>query len=145
MTKPLNIVDRASFNLRKASRLMAQAYDRYLQPSGLTNTQFTLLAVTSSRGPISITELAGVLGMDRTTLTRNLRLVEREGLLEVTAGRDARTRDVRLTAKGSKTLKKAMPLWQEAQTRVVETLGRAHWRDLVKELRTISQVARSLD
>ncbi len=145
MTKPLNIVDCASFNLRKASRLMAQAYDRYLQPSGLTNTQFTLLAVTSSRGPISITELAGVLGMDRTTLTRNLRLVEREGLLEVTAGRDARTRDVRLTAKGSKTLKQAMPLWQEAQTRVVEALGRAHWRDLAKELRAIAQVARSLD
>ena len=145
MTKPLNIVDCASFNLRKASRLMAQAYDRYLQPSGLTNTQFTLLAVISSRGPISITELAHVLGMDRTTLTRNLRLVEPEGLLEVTAGRDARTRDVRLTATGSKTLKKATPLWQEAQARVVEALGRAHWRDLVKELRTISQVARSLD
>ncbi len=145
MTESLNIVDCASFNLRKASRLMAQAYDRYLQPSGLTNTQFALLAVTSNRGPISITELAGVLGMDRTTLTRNLRLVERQGLLEVTAGRDARTRDVRLTAKGSKTLKKAIPLWQEAQSRVVKSLGRAHWRELVKELRTISDVARTLD
>ena len=145
MAEPFNPVDCASFNLRKASRLMAQAYDRYLQPSGLTNTQFTLLALTSRRGPISITELAGALAMERTTLTRNLRLVERQGLLEVTAGRDARTRDVRLTAKGSKTLKKAIPLWQEAQIRVVEALGRAHWRDLVKQLRTISQVARSLD
>jgi len=145
MAKPANIVDCASFNLRKASRLMAQAYDRYLQPSGLNNTQFTLLAVASSRGPISITELAGVLGMDRTTLTRNLRLVEREGLLEVTAGRDARTRDVRLTADGHEALKKAMPLWQAAQTRVVEAFGRAHWRELVAELRSISLVARSLD
>jgi DNA-binding MarR family transcriptional regulator len=145
MAEPFNPVDCASFNLRKASRLMAQAYDRYLQPSGLTNTQFTLLALTSRRGPISITELAGALGMERTTLTRNLRLVERQGLLEVTAGRDARTRDVRLTAKGSKILKKATPLWQEAQSRVVKALGRAHWRELVKELRTISQVARSLD
>ena len=141
----MNIVDCASFNLRKASRLMAQAYDRYLQPSGLTNTQFTLLAVASSRGPISITELAGELGMDRTTLTRNLKLVEREGLVQVTAGRDARTREVRLTANGHEAFQKAIPLWQEAQTRVVEALGRAHWRDLVKELRTISQVARSLD
>ncbi len=145
MNKPLNIVDCASFNLRKASRLMAQAYDRYLQPSGLTSTQFTLLAVASSRGPISITELAGELGLDRTTLTRNLRLVERESLVEVTAGRDARTRDVRLTANGRKSLKKAIPLWQEAQTRVVAALGRAHWRELVKELRTISRIARSLD
>ena len=145
MTEPLRPIDCASFNLRKASRLMAQVYDRQLQPSGLTNTQFTLLAVTSSRGPISITALAGLLGMDRTTLTRNLRLVERQGLLRVTAGRDARTRDVRLTGKGSKTLKKATPLWQEAQTRVVETLGRTHWRDLLEELRTISQVAQSLD
>ena len=144
MSKSLNIGDCASFNLRKASRLMAQAYDRYLQPSGLTNTQFTLLAVASDRAPISITELSRVLGMDRTTLTRNLRLVEREGFLEVTAGRDARTRDVRITAKGSRTLKQAMPLWQEAQSRVIEALGRAHWRDLVKELRTISEVARSL-
>ena len=145
MTRPLNTVDCAFFNLRKASRLMGQAYHRYLQPSGLTNTQFTLLAMTSSRGPISITELAHELGMDRTTLTRNLRLVEREGLVEVTAGRDARTRDVRLTAKGHKTLNDAIPLWEEAQTRVVEALGRAHWRDLVKELRTVSQVARSLN
>lgn len=145
MTESLNPIDCASFNLRKASRLMAQVYDRQLQPSGLNNTQFTLLAVTSRRGPISITALAGLLGMDRTTLTRNLRLVERDGLLQVTAGRDARTRDVRLTGKGSKALKKATPLWQEAQTRVVETLGRAHWRDLLKELRTISQVAQSLD
>ncbi len=145
MTEPSRPIDCASFNLRKASRLMAQVYDRQLQPSGLTNTQFTLLAVTSSRGPISITALAGLLGMDRTTLTRNLRLVERQGLLQVTAGRDARTRDVRLTGKGTKALKKATPLWQGVQTRVVETLGRAHWRDLLKELRTISQVAQSLD
>ena len=144
MQKRLTPADCACFNLRKASRMMAQVYDHYLQPSGLTNTQFSLLVVASKHNPISITELADQLAMERTTLTRNLQLVKRAGLVQVRAGRNARTKDVQVTANGRKALEKALPLWEQAQSKVVESLGHAHWGKLVKELRTLAEIGRSL-
>ncbi len=144
MKKCLNVADCTCFNLRKSSRLMAQFYDHFLQPSGLKNTQFSLLAILSGLGPISITELARELGMDRTTLTRNLKLVERDGLIQVCAGKDARSRIVKITTKGKKMLHRAMSLWEQAQTRVVESLGQTQWGNLIKEIRTLTHVTRSL-
>ena len=144
MQKQLTMMDCACFNLRKAARMMTQAYDHYLQASGLTNTQFSLLAVASMQNPVSITELADQLAMDRTTLTRNLQIVKRAGLVQVCAGRNARTKNVQVTAKGRKALEKALPLWEQAQSQVVESLGSAHWRKLVKELRTLADIGRSL-
>lgn len=123
---------------------MAQAYDQSLQPSGLTNSQFTLLAVTALEGPLSITELARQLGMDRTTLTRNLKLVEREGWLQVVSGRDARVRNVRLTARGRTALKRAMPYWRKAQARVVTGLGSGRWDALLTELQAVRPMAPNL-
>ncbi len=144
MPKRPSTSDCACFNLRRASRLVAQVYDRYLLPSGLTNTQFALLSATANQGPLSITELAAHLGMDRTTLTRNLRLVKRLGFLEVSAGKDARSRDVRITAQGTATLEEALPLWKQAQARVVKTLGPDHWGALLTELQTVARVAPTL-
>jgi DNA-binding MarR family transcriptional regulator len=144
MQKRLTTADCACFNLRKASRMMTQAYDHYLQPSGLTNTQFSLLVVASKHNPISITELADQLAMDRTTLTRNLQIVKRTGFVQVRPGRNARTKDIQVTAKGRRALEKALPLWEQAQNKVVDSLGDAHWRKLVKELRTLAEIGRSL-
>jgi len=144
MQKRLTTADCACFSLRKASRMMTQAYDHYLQPSGLTNTQFSLLVVASKLNPVSITELADQLAMDRTTLTRNLQIVKRAGLVQVRPGRDARTKDVQVTTKGLKALEKALPLWEQAQGKVIDSLGNAHWRELVKELRTLAEIGRSL-
>ncbi len=144
MKKRLTTADCACFNLRKASRMMTQVYDHYLQPSGLTNTQFSLLVVASKHSPISITELADQLAMDRTTLTRNLQIVKRASLVQVCPGRNARTKDVQVTAEGRKALDKALPLWEQAQTKVVDSLGHAHWHKLVKEIRTLTEIGRSL-
>lgn len=144
MQKRLTTADCACFNLRKASRMMTQAYDLYLQASGLTNTQFSLLVVASKHNPVSITELADQLAMDRTTLARNLQIVRRAGLVQVHPGRDARTKDVQVTAKGCRALEKALPLWAQAQSQVVDSLGRAYWHKLVKELRTLAEIGRSL-
>ena len=144
MKNRLKIADCACFNLRKASRMMTQAYDHYLQPSGLTNTQFSLLVVASKCNPVSITELADQLAMDRTTLTRNLQIVKRAGLVQVHPGRNARTKDVKVTNRGRKTLEKALPLWEQAQNKVVDSLGHTHWNNLVKELRMLADTGRSL-
>ena len=123
---------------------MAQVYDGYLKPSGLTNTQFALLSKTANQGPLSITELAAHLGLDRTTLTRNLRLVKHRGFVEVGAGKDARSRNVSITVQGTAVLDEAFPLWKQAQTRVVKTLGPDRWGTLLKELRAVAEAAPTL-
>lgn len=143
MKSALNASDCACFNLRRAARLMAQVYDRHLDASGLTNSQFTLLAATAEEGPRPITDLAHRLGMDRTTLTRNLNLVERKGYVRIHTGEDARVRNVQLTVNGRTALERARPLWEEAQARVVGALGRGRWGALLDELRSIGDLART--
>ncbi|HEY9847811.1 MAG TPA: MarR family transcriptional regulator, partial [Candidatus Caenarcaniphilales bacterium] len=87
----------ACFNLRKASRAVTQLYDKVLQPSGLLATQFTLLSAIALTGSVTITRLAQELVMDRTTLARNLKPLERQGLIQIKPGQDQRTRIVTLT------------------------------------------------
>lgn len=143
MTNELDPANCTSFNLRKAARIVAQVYDQYLQPSGLKSTQFSLLKVASGRGPLSISDLAEELVMDRTTLTRNLKPLERDGLVEVVAGKDARTRNVRVTPQGLKTLKKALPLWEAAQVSVIGELGQTRSRSLLREIHALVQALKA--
>ena len=110
-------------NLRKAARSVTQYFDEVLRPSGLKATQFSLLAVAKRQGPIAITELAEALVVDRTTLTRNLRVLEGKHLVTVSPGEDGRTRLVNITAGGRGALKKALPLWKKAQSHMVRGLG----------------------
>ena len=98
----------ACFNLRKATRVVTQLYDEALKPAGLRSTQFAVLAATRALGPVSVNQLAEWIVMDRTTLTRNLKPLERDGLIAVRAGDDLRVRQVSLTAKGRKTLERKM-------------------------------------
>src|SRR5919106_4818042 len=80
----------ACFNLRKATRAVTQLYDDALRPSGLRCTQFSLLTLLRASGTVAMTELAEDAVMDRTTLARNLDILEREGLVRVRPGEDAR-------------------------------------------------------
>ena len=77
-------------NLRRGARLLTQAYDDALRPSGLKITQFTLLAAIERFGHTTLQSLADFMGMDRTTLTRNLALLERDGLVELDRGTEDR-------------------------------------------------------
>ena len=133
----------ASFNLRKASRVVAQLYDQHLMPAGLKTTQFTLLASLVHMGPASIGDLAAGLGMDRTTLTRNLRLLTQQGLIDIRSGQDARTRSIVLTKKGRGALDRAIPLWQQAQNRFVELFGGGRWQQLHQELIEVTRGVRA--
>jgi DNA-binding MarR family transcriptional regulator len=131
----------ACFNVRKVSRQLSQLYDHALEPSGLKNTQFTMLAVASEAGPISITDLSQLLDLDRTTLTRNLRIMEREGFIVVGSGKDARSKTVTLSAKGRSRLKQATPLWRNAQAKILKRFGRDRWDSLRIELQYMRDVA----
>lgn len=124
----------ACFNFRKASRVITQHFDELLKPSGLLVTQFTILVTVAIVKLGTINELAEILVMDRTTLTRNLKPLEREGWLKSAPGQDQRTRVISLTANGEATLAKALPLWRQAQSTVEETLGQQRWSDLLAYL-----------
>jgi len=118
------------FNLRRASRAVSQAYDGFLQPSGLRTTQFSLLGHLVAYGPMSMTELAERLGMDRTTLTRNLRPLERKGLVTVGAGETRRVRRIAVTEAGRRSFAAAKPLWAEAQRHFLDRLSPERWQVL---------------
>ena len=122
------------FNLRKASRAVTQVYDEFLRSGGLRTTQFSLLAMLVGKGPMPIRTLADYMVMDRTTLTRNLKLVEREGLVTVRAGEDRRTRIVEITEKGRDAIRHALPFWQDAQDFMVRELGSKTWSALQANL-----------
>ncbi len=124
----------ACFNLRKASRVITQHFDELLKPSGLLVTQFTIIVTVAAIKSGTINELAEILVMDRTTLTRNLKPLEREGWLKSEPGQDQRTRVISLTANGEAALAKALPLWKQAQSMVEETLGQQRWSDLLAYL-----------
>ncbi len=109
-----------------------------MKPSGILPTQFTLLVVTRSMGPVAISRMAEVLVMDRTTLTRNLRPLEREGLVTVKPSRhDRRTREVNLTKKGLRRLDLAIPLWKEAQQKIRTSLGESRLDQMIKDLTAV--------
>ena len=130
------------FNLRRAARVVTQLYDELMRPSGITGTQFALLSVIRELGPIPVSELGEAMGMDRTTVTRNVRLLERRGLVRVEPGRDRRTRLVRLTSSGRSVHRKAVPYWERAQAALVGRLGERRWKKLRGELETMVELSR---
>ena len=123
--------------LRRTARRVTQAYDRALRPAGIKLTQYSVLANVLHDGGLSITELAERLAMDRTTLTRNLRPMERAGWIEIGAGPDRRRRAVRITAAGRGIFKTAFPLWQAAERGFRRGLG----RDTAAQLRHLLNLA----
>ena len=111
---------------RSAARSLSAIFDRHLRPHGLRITQFTILANLILRGATPVTALAEALGVDRTTLTRNLALLERNGWIETrTDEHDARTHLVCATASGRVVADDALPSWRAAQAAVAATLGDA--------------------
>jgi DNA-binding MarR family transcriptional regulator len=110
--------------LRRTARRLTQAYDQALRPSGLRLTQYSVLANLTRRGGLSITDLAELLAMERTTLTRNLRPLERAGWVRVGPGPDRRSRAVEITPAGRRVFDQALPLWREAERAFRRRLGR---------------------
>lgn len=131
----------ACFNFRKASRAVTQFFDTVLQPSGLRSTQFVILVRIGADLRPNLPDLARSLNVDRTTLTRNLQPLVREGLLRISEGREERASVVRLTPKGERALAATVPLWVKAQTRFVEQLGAARWTSMLTDLNRVVDAA----
>ncbi|MGH7633579.1 MAG: MarR family winged helix-turn-helix transcriptional regulator [Gemmatimonadaceae bacterium] len=120
--------------LRRAARALTQLYDDAMAPSGLRITQFSLLRTVARDGKARISDLAATLLLERTALSRNLDPLLARGLLSVTPGRDARTREVALTRSGAKALQAATPCWKRAQAQVAKRLGGARLDALIATL-----------
>jgi DNA-binding MarR family transcriptional regulator len=118
--------------LRQAARHVTQI---------LRTTQYSILSKLNRLGPLSINELAKSMVMDRTTLGRAIRPLERDRLLMIGEGEDGRTRSLRLTAKGEARLKAAAPKWREAQKEFETTFGArdaAQLRDVLQRVVSVN-------
>lgn len=131
------------FHARRATRILAEAFDDALRPHGLKGTQFTLLVAVSLQGEATIGRLAEAIDADRTTLTRTLAPLERDGLLESRPGADRRQRRMALTPAGERTLAEAYPAWRRAQASIVEGLGVEDWERLMAGLAAVRRLERA--
>ena len=126
------------FNVRRATRAITQHYDDALAGSGLRVTQLPILARLAA-GPMTMSDLAAWLGRDRTTLVRNLRPLEEANYIASAPRARGRQHELSLTEAGAALLKKAYPLWKEAQTSLTRSLGDARWAALIDDLTTAGE------
>jgi DNA-binding MarR family transcriptional regulator len=136
------VADCACEGLRRTARAVTQHYEDALAPSGLRATQFPIVVALASAGPLPVTRLAQALGLDRTTLTRNMRALVDHGLIAVADGEDRRTRVVALTPQGRERVTKALGMWEQAQASVEERFGLRRLRGLHGELSRLTEIAR---
>lgn len=130
----------AAFNLRRVTRVVSQHFDRHLRPLGIKVTQFSLLsALSPAEERLTIGVLARGMGMDRTTLTRNLGVLVERGLVRLEEGQDRREHLASLTPQGRQVYVRALPLWEKAQAEVTEAMGHEDWRGLLDGLRRLNQ------
>jgi DNA-binding MarR family transcriptional regulator len=119
---------------RHAARAITRFYDRHFAGTGMEPTQFNLLVAIGLSGPVSLVRLATYLGLERTTLTRNLGLLQRAGWVEIQTGGDARQRLLSITKTGQRALQRAMPRWRRAQQAAVSALGKEDFARLSQTL-----------
>ena len=132
----------ACYNLRRAARATTRLYDDFLRPSGLRSTQYSMLMAARLRGPVTLTKLAEMTVTERTTLTRNLNILEKKGLICIESGEDRRERQVSITKRGQEALREAIPLWEAAQSHIEQGLGGDRMNSLLKGLSEIISLSR---
>jgi DNA-binding MarR family transcriptional regulator len=109
---------------RRRSRELTRLYERTMRGSGLRASQFSLLATLMQTGPMPATRLAGLLGLERTTLTRNLRPLIRDHLVLIEDDADRRVHKIAITTDGAEAARRAFPLWRKAQDAALAMAGR---------------------
>jgi DNA-binding MarR family transcriptional regulator len=131
--------------LRKAARAVTLLYDNAFKSTGLLSTQLSVLRIISKSDSLKVSQLAEELGMDRTTLTRNLSVLERQGFIKISPGKDHRTRIVTITSSGSTSIAKTIPLWNEVQHNVKKQMGENAWREMMQSLSQFVKVTDQLN
>ncbi|TGL88789.1 MarR family transcriptional regulator [Leptospira congkakensis] len=123
-----------NLSLRRTSRLITNYYDSMLKSSGLRITQFTVLSSIAYETDPSITDLARLTDIDRTTLQRSLDILNRDGYIKIEKKEIGNVRSISLTKKGEITLAKAIELWKETQKSITEELGKSEFKQTLKIL-----------
>jgi DNA-binding MarR family transcriptional regulator len=126
----LSLLECTCFRVRSAARRVTQIYSRHLAPTGLKISQFSLLGFIASEGPVPIGRLSELLATDRTTLSRNLRPLLKDGLAERATSGDRRRHELVATPAGRALFKRAIPLWAEAEQEVRDAMGARLTADL---------------
>lgn len=122
------------FNLRRVTRVVTQFFDAEMRRHGIRTTQGSVLAALMEKGSWSMAELSDSMGMDRTTLVRNLKPLQRDGLVRTDGGGRGNLVEVSITTEGRKQIEKLEPAWRAAQSAVVQTLGEKRWSAILADL-----------
>ena len=130
--------------VRSAARAVTRVYDDALRPMQLRLTQFSILNKVDKEGQLALSVLAERIVMDRTTMARNVKPLEREGWLTVTVGADRRERLLTVTPAGKEVLERARPLWRSISQRFEEKLGQPETEILRKSMSNVVKVAREI-
>ena len=138
MNKPVCIC----FHLRRATRAVTQTYDAAFRSMGLRATQMTVLGPLAMLGSATMTQLADVTGTDRTTLTRNLSLLKRKGLVTFAPGRDRREHQVAITDRGKTMLQQAHPKWEAIQRKLIKQVGQERAQRLLADLAAVVEATK---
>lgn len=137
----LNIQNCAGMRMRRAARIINEFYNRTMQPAGLHANQYAILVPPYLKPGMTLGELAKKVALDRTTLARDLKVLEERGLIQLQKGKDQRTREIRITELGQRTMLKALPLWEEAQRQVTTQLGEARVNQLFGHLQELENLS----
>jgi DNA-binding MarR family transcriptional regulator len=127
------------FNLRKTSRLLSQLYERAFKSVGIKGTQFSLLMAVAGNKDSTIGKLSQPLGMERSTLSRNVAILQKKGLVTIEQGEDRRQQRIRITDSGLSVLQDALPLWQGVQERLCRELGEERIKNLLEDMQHLSK------
>jgi DNA-binding MarR family transcriptional regulator len=130
-------------NVRMAARALTSVYDEHLKPSGLRSTQLAVLWAVVAVGDGTVGKIARTIAMDDSSLTRTLKLLERDKLVSLRAGSDRREKQVQATARGRKAFAVAMPLWQKAQADMLRRLKGQRMVDVNSLLLNLSRAQRA--
>ena len=141
MAQPLDlssVQNCTCFNVRRVARIITQFFDAEVRRHGIRPTQTPILGALQARSGWTMAELSDWLGMERTTLLRNLRPLQRDGLVRISGGGRGGHVELSITEKGRTSLGKMLPAWRSAQNKVVATLGNERWSVIIRDLEQVA-------
>lgn len=127
-------------NARRAARSVSRYYDGMARKAGFTSGQFSVLVTVREHDGATTAELAERLSMERTTLVRNVALLEKKGFLASRPAKDARGKAFSITKEGNQLIETALPLWREAQAHIKDLLGEEDFLTAVRLMKRLSQL-----
>jgi DNA-binding MarR family transcriptional regulator len=143
--KLIECLDCVCYEFRKTARFVINYYDTALKDADLKSNQFIILVSVAYLGLPNFKKLAEFVGIDQSTLARNLTTVEKQKLVSVRAGKNRREKLISLTKKGERKLVSSFPLWRKAQGRLVDGLGTENWKNIQRELTDVVSITKGIN